>query len=273
MNLVYPRALVVCALTLIALPADAQYGARPIASTSPAESYHVELGAGFWNPDADMQIASGAGGSTVDLKQDLGLQDKGLQDKKVGEFQLVIKPALKHKIRVQFVPLSYTQTGTPRGTIVFGGVTYPAGTSVASTIEWKAWRFGYEYDFVSNFRGFAGMIVDVKYTDVSATLTAAGRVGVASARAPIPALGGIARIYLAQNLSVTGELTGFKFPGGWIKSASGHYADLDIYAMLNFVDSLGVRVGYRKFDVEYTKTDDTGTFKLTGPYLGVSLRF
>jgi hypothetical protein len=83
-NLVYPRALAVCALALIAAPAQAQYRPRPTAVTSPAESFHVELGAGFWKTDADMQIASGAGGSTVDLKQDLGLQDK-----KFSEFQLV----------------------------------------------------------------------------------------------------------------------------------------------------------------------------------------
>src|SRR6185295_20173787 len=185
-NLVYPRALAVCALALFAVPAYAQYRPRPTASTSPAESFHVELGAGFWNADADMQIAGGTGGTSIDLKQDLGLQDK-----KVSEFQLVIKPALKHKIRVQLVPLSYTQTGTPRSTIVFNGQIYPAGTSVTSTVEWKAWRFGYEYDFVSNFRGFAGMIVDVKYTDVNATLTTSSPgslVGTASARAPIPAL-------------------------------------------------------------------------------------
>src|SRR5438876_7532215 len=100
-------ALASCVLVLAAAPARAQY--RPIAATSPAESYHVELGAGFWNPTADMQITSGAGGSTVDLKQDLGLQDK-----KFSEFQLVVKPALKHKIRVQLVPISYSQTGAPR---------------------------------------------------------------------------------------------------------------------------------------------------------------
>jgi hypothetical protein len=161
----------------------------------------------------------------------------------------------------------------PRSTVTFDGQTYPAGIAVNSTLDWKAWRFGYEYDFVSNQRGFFGTIVDVKYTDVSATLTAGGRVGATSARAPIPALGGIGRIYLASNLSLTGELTGFAFPGGWIKSTSGHYADMDLYAMLNFVDSFGIRAGYRKFDVEYVRDADTGTFKLSGPYLGVSIRF
>jgi len=265
-NLVYLRAVVACALTLSAATARAQF--RPVVTTSPAENYHVELGAGFWNPTADLQMTDGANGSTVDAKNDLGLQDK-----KVGEFQLVVKPALKHKVRVQFIPIRYSQTGAPRSTLTFNSRTYPAGSPVTSTINWNAWRLGYEYDFISNFRGFAGMIVDLKYTDVSATLTSEGGVGSASARAPIPALGGIARLYFASNLSVTGELTGFKFPGGWIKSTSGHYADMDVYAMLNFVDSVGLRAGYRKFDVEYTLTSDTGAFKMNGPYLGVSIRF
>ena len=271
MNLVYPRALAVCALTFAATAAHAQYRPRAITTVAPPENYHVELGAGFWNPSADMQITDGAGGSPVDLKNDLGLQDR-----KVGEFQLVIKPAVKHKIRVQFIPLRYSQTGAPRTALTFDGQTFPAGVPVSSSLEWNAWRFGYEYDVTSSYRGFFGVIVDVKYTDVSAALTsstAGAARGTASAKAPIPALGAIGRLYLAANLSLTGELTGFAFPGGWIKSASGHYADMDLYAMFNVVDSLGIRAGYRKFDVEYDLTNDTGTFKLNGPYLGLSIRF
>src|SRR5437868_4443525 len=129
-------ALASCVLVFAAAPARAQY--RPRASTSPAESYHVELGAGFWNPTADMQIASGPNGSSVDLKNDLGLADK-----KFGEFQLVIKPALKHKIRVQFIPISYSQTATTTRALTFNNQTYPAGASIASSLDWKAWRFGY----------------------------------------------------------------------------------------------------------------------------------
>ena len=265
------RALLVCALVVSAAPAFAQYRPRPTQSTSPAENYHVELSAGFWNPSADMQItdtAQGLAGSNIDLKKDLGLVDK-----KFPEFQLVIKPALKHKIRVQFIPISYAQTATTSRDLAFNGQTYPAGSTISSTLDWKAWRFGYEYDVRSSYRGFLGVIVDVKYTDVGATLTSGGRVGVASAKAPIPALGGIGRLYLASNLSVTAELTGFDLPGSWIKTTSGHYADVDMYAMLNFSDQISVKGGYRKFDVAYTLTNDTGTFKLDGWYFGGALRF
>ena len=263
------RALLVCALALAAAPAFAQY--RPAASALPAENYHVELSAGFWNPSADMQITDTTQaqfGSTIDLKKDLGLVDK-----KFPEFQLVVKPALKHKIRVQFIPISYAQTATTSRDLTFNGQTYPAGSTISSTLDWKAWRFGYEYDVTSSSWGFLGVIVDVEYTDVGATLTSGGRVGVASAKAPIPALGGIGRLYLASNLSMTAELTGFDLPGSWIKTTSGHYADMDLYAMLNFADSFSVKGGYRKFDVAYTLTNDSGTFKLDGWYVGAALRF
>jgi len=262
------RALIACAFSLAAAPSFAQYRPGPAATTSPAENYHVELSAGFWAPTANMQIADGSFGTSIDLKNDLGLQDR-----KFPEFQIVIKPALKHKFRVQFIPISFAQTGTPTHDLVFNGQIYPAGTTITSTLDWKAWRFGYEYDMVSTYRGFLGVIVDLKYTDVGATLNAAGRTGVAAAKAPIPALGGIGRLYLAQNLSFTFELTGFDLPGNWIKTTSGHYADLDTYAMLNFTDSFGVTGGYRKFDVAYTLASDSGTFKLDGWYVGAALRF
>ena len=83
MKLVYPSALAVCTLALCAAPAAAQYRPRPVASTSPAENYHVELGAGFWNPSADMVVTvpgsgplTGIVGTSIDLKKDLGLTDK-----------------------------------------------------------------------------------------------------------------------------------------------------------------------------------------------------
>ena len=258
-------------LTLVSSPAGAQF--QPVdEGAAVGEKYRVELGAGLWNPSADMSLANTAldqAGTTINLKSDLGLMDQRFPG-----FDLILRPGLKQKFRVQLVPLHYSQTGTPRSSLTFGGQTYPVGVPVSSKIHLKAWRFGYEYDFTVTSRGFMGFIVDVKYTAVEASLTgAAGATRSASASAPLPALGGIIRIYPLAHLAVTGELTGFKVPGSWLKSASGHYLDFDAYATLNFVNSFGVQAGYRSFDLEYTMTNDTGTFKLEGPYFGAVIRF
>ena len=71
---------------------------------------------------------------------------------------------------------------------------------------------GYEYDFISRDRWFVGFVIQAKATDISATLTA--RVGSEFTRvqAPVPTLGGIARVYVVPNISITGEFLGFRIP-------------------------------------------------------------
>jgi len=273
-----PRALslyAVCtaALLLLLSPrAEAQFGPRRVTRAAVGEKYHVEISAASWGPTADMSLTSSATdvpGTTINLKNDLGLADR-----RVFSFDLVLKPAPAHKFRVQLVPIKYSQTATPRAPLVFAGQTYPAGVPVTSSIDWKAWRFGYEYDFAVGTRGFMGVIVDVKYTDAGATLsTTSTAARSAIARAPIPAIGGILRINPAANVSLTGEVTGFKLPGSWFKGTSGHYLDVDAYATVNFVNAFGVQFGYRSFDLGYTLTNDTGDFKLEGVYVGAVVRF
>jgi len=262
------------AALLLCVPSrvEAQFQPRRVTRAAVGENYHVEISAAWWSPSADMTLsntASDVAGTTINLKNDLGLKDK-----KFPGFDLVLKASAAHKFRVQLVPLKYSQTGTPASPLVFAGQTYPAGEPVTSTIDWKAWRFGYEYDFAVGTRGFMGFIIDVKYTDAGATLSSASTgIRSATARAPIPAVGGIFRINPAANVSLTAEITGFKLPGSWIKSASGHYLDIDAYATVNFVNAFGVQLGYRSFDLGYTLTNDTGNFKLEGPYLGAAMRF
>jgi hypothetical protein len=261
--------LAACVLTLAAAPARAQYRPRAVATTLPGENYHVEFTAALWKPDAEVQITTGAAGTSVDLKRDLGVSDH-----KIGDFQLIIKPAAKHKIRVELLPINYTQTVVLKTDVIFNGQLHPAGTLVNSSFDWKAWRFTYEYDAVSTPRGFFGTILEVRYSDVKANITAASLVGAATeTKTPVPGVGAIARIYLASNLSFTAELAGFSLPGNLIKSESGHYLDWDTYAMLNFADQLSVRGGYRKLSLDYTLTNDQGSFTFGGWYIGAAIRF
>ena len=262
------------ALLLAAAPARAQFQPRPISDPATGERFHIEAAVGFWSPSADMHVAStalGQLGTDIDFKRDLGLQDQ-----KFPEFQLVLRPATRHKLRLQYIPLAYTQTATLATTVIFNGQRYAISTPVESTLTWKAWRFGYEYDFVSRDRGFGGFLLDFKYTDVGATLTSLVRTDYAQAKAPIPTIGGIFRTYPVPNVSITGEITGFTIgwlPKSLIKDNKGHFADVDFYATLNFTNNVGVQGGYRSFDVGYALAVDSGNFKLTGPYFGIVARY
>jgi hypothetical protein len=263
------------AFALLASPATAQYRPRPLNDPATGEKYHIEAGADLWFPTADITVASsgsgalsGLNGSTIDFKRDLGLQDKHLP-----AVRIVLRPATRHKFRFQYIPISYSSSATLNTDIIFNGIRYTVGLPVNSTLEWKAYRFGYEYDFITKNRGFAGFIMEAKYTDVRVELDSPFAAEFAHARAPIPALGGIGRFYVMPNISITGELTAFKIPDSIDSRYAAHYVDVDVYGTLNFTNNVGVQAGYRVLNVGYLIKTDTGAFVLKGPYLGAVLRY
>ena len=270
------RAYAVCyialALVFAAAPAQAQFRPTPLSEPPTGEQYHIEGAAGFWFPASTIFAASeglGQTPTTIDFKTDLGLQDKRL-----AYVRLVLSPSRRHKFRFEFIPIKYNQSVTLRKRIVFNGIGYNVTLPVKSELYWKAYRFAYEFDFISTNRGFAGFVVDAKYTDVRILLDASPvATEFARARAPIPAIGGIGRVYVVPNISITGELTGFKLPKNLVKDTSAHFVDFDLYGTVNVTNHVGAQIGYRSLDVEYVADTDVGTFKDKGIYFGVVARY
>lgn len=273
-------ALYVCTLVALlvlgaALPASAQYSPRPLNEPANGERFHIEAGAGYWNPSADMTVSSGGSGAlsgiagtSINAKNDLGFTDQRLP-----QFQLTLRPAQAHKFRFQYVPIKYEGSTTLEKDLVFNGIRYRFGIPVTSTLDWKAYRFGYEYDFVRKNRGFGGFILEAKYTDVNVQLASPLLLEYARARAPIPAIGGIGRFYVVPNISITGEVTGFKLPDSIDERYGAHYVDVDIYGTVNFTNNIGVQGGYRSLDMGYLVKQDTGSFVFKGIYFGVIARY
>jgi hypothetical protein len=263
------------ALFLVASPAQAQFRPRIVEEHTMGERYHVEGAAEFWNPSANLLVtSSGSGalagleGSKIDAKRDLGLADKRLP-----QLELILRPAKSHKFRLQYIPIKYTQATTLHQDIKFNGQLYRLGVPVNSVLDWKAARFGYEYDFINRSRGFGGFIIEAKYTDVRVDLASPFQTEFAHARAPIPALGGIARVYVVPRVAITGEVTGFKLPDSIDNRYAAHYVDIDLYGTVNATNNVGVKVGYRSMDLGYLVKQDTGAFTLKGLYFGIVARY
>ena len=259
--------LVVC----VAAPASAQYKPRTISDPATGEKYHIEAGADYWMPTADMIVSSeslGIRGSQIDFKRDLGLTDQ-----RFPALQVQLRPAKSHKFRLQYIPVDYTQTATLSQRIVFNGIAYNVGVPANSSLDWKTYQIGYEYDFVVKNSGFVGFVLEAKYTDVKVTLSSPFATEFAHARGPIPAIGGIARYYVVPNISITGEVSGFKIPDSIDSRYNAHYVDIDIYGTLNFTNNIGVKGGYRSRDVGYLIKSDTGAFTMKGIYFGAVLRY
>jgi hypothetical protein len=262
-------------ILVAAAPARAQYRPRFVNNPYIGETFRVEAGVAWWNPSADMKITSagsgaltGVPGTEIDAKTDLGFTDKRLP-----QFNVVLRPGEAHKFRFQYIPINYSASSQLVRNVDFNGQRYLAGLPVNSTLEWKAYRFGYEWDFLRRDQGFVGFITELKYTDFNITLSTPLITEFVHEKAPIPALGGIGRVYLASNFSVTGELTAFKLTSGINEEYQGHYVDFDVYGTINFSKNVGVQGGYRTLNLGYLIKQDTGSFLLKGIYFGVVGRF
>jgi hypothetical protein len=253
-----------------AVPARAQY-ADQTAGRAVGEKYHVEVGGYFWNPSPNMTIQSealGIVGSRIDFVKDLGIESARFRQLKV-----VLRPAKKHKFRFEYTPISYEATGALTADVTFNGIRFPVTLPVATDFKWRAYRFAYEYDFVYLSRGFIGMVLETKYTDVETTLSNVLDTEFVRARAPIPAIGVIGRGYVAPNFSITGEFGAFKLPETIRENYGGKFFDFDLYGTFNFNDHVGAQLGYRSWSVFYRVDEDEGDFKLRGLYFGGAVRF
>lgn len=260
------------AFVLAAAPAQAQYGVSGPSTRATGETYRFEFGAYFWNPTPDLFIQSewrGIVGDKIDLVEDLGMEKT-----RFSQIRAVLRPATKHKLRFEFTPISYEQPdGVLSRDVIFNGQRYSLSLPVASTLQWNAFRFTYEYDLIYKDRGFFGILLEAKYTDVEATLTNVVVDEFVRARAPIPAVGVIGRVYVVPNISITGEFSGFKLPESINDDYRGKFFDFDLYGTVNFTNNFGAQLGYRSFEVNYKVETDEGELKIKGPYLGGVVRF
>jgi hypothetical protein len=263
-------ALTAMCVTGSALPALAQYS--PPSEPALGENYHFEASYGWWNADPSLLINSeslGIPGTDVDLVEDLGIEQK-----KLGKLNVVLRPALKHKFRFEYLPIKYEAETTLQREFIFNGQLYRVGLPINTEATFKTYRFGYEYDFIHRSRGFAGVLLDVKYTDVRVELTSPiADPEFTTAVAPIPTIGFVARGYLAKNFAVGGEVSFFRVPDNLSETYDGEYTDFDLYGTVNFTENVGATAGYRSVDVFYQADRDTGALKFTGLYFVGVVRF
>jgi hypothetical protein len=261
-------------LGILAAPAAAQV--RPYAANGDTvgEDYHIEAAYAWWDAEPSLIVNSealGIPGSDIDLIDALGIEKKRL-----GLFDVVLRPGRKHRFRFQRMPIRYETDAFPvQREFVFNGQRYRIGLPVTTTVDFTTYRFGYEYDFLYFRRGFLGALIDVKYTNVDVSLESPIGSEFVSATAPVPTIGVVGRGYVLKNLAINGELSFFRTPDGLAEQLDGDasYTDFDINGTFNFTKNFGAKMGYRRTTVFYDVELDTGDLKFKGLYFGGVLRY
>lgn len=261
--------VLVCLLVAGVSPASAQFRAP---DPAPGEDFKLEVGAMLWTPTPELNIQTGGlaaiGESEVDFVKEFGIEDK-----RFTEYRIVAKPGRKHKLRFNYIPIEYMEEATLSRTVTFGGRTFTVGLPATGELKWQMWKYGYEWDPVVGDRGFFGIIGELKYNKIFASVSSPLDTEITEATAPIPTIGIIGRGYPSKNVSVTAEFTGFKVPDFFSDEFEAKIYDFDIYATINFGRAVGIQGGYRSLVAEYLVEDDAGTLRMKGLYFGGLLRF
>ena len=263
-------------LGVVAAPstAFAQYRPNGGADAAVGEDYHIEAAYSFWDGEPSLVINSESLeiiGTDINLIEDLGIVKKRLR-----AFDVVLRPAKKHRFRFQRLPIKYETDAFPvTREFIFNGQRYRVGLPVTTTVDFTTHRFGYEYDFIYRSKGFFGVLLDLKYTNVDVSLESPIGAEFVSAAAPIPTIGFVGRGYVLPNLALNGEISFFRMPNSLKEQleGEGRFTDIDVNATYNFNKYVGAKFGYRRTTIFYDVEFDTGDLQFKGLYFGGVVRY
>jgi hypothetical protein len=259
-------------LALVGAPRTASAQLFPPKDGPPlGEDYHVQVAGDLWLPSATFLVASesiGILGDDIDLGRDLGVSESA---ERFQGFRLQLRPAAKHKFKIEYTPLSYSASAVLTREFVFNGLRYRVGVPVETTLDWKMWRIGYEYDFIRRDWGYTGVMIDVRTIDSELNLNSPLGLEFARAQLPVPSLGVAARVYPVSFFSLTGELSFLKIPEA--DDYSARYLDINAYATLNFARWVAAQVGYHHYDINFRYKLDRGDSAVGGVYVSGLVRY
>lgn len=258
------------ALLLLPAQADAQYLGTRRALRRHRREVHVELSGSFWNSDVFGIVSSEQFrqlGSDINVVTDLGYKPTRFKD-----MRIVLRPSKKSRFRVQYTPIRHEAVTALQRAVVFNGQRYDVALPIQSAVDWKVWRFGYEYDFVYLPRGFVGVLLEARYTQFGAELNSAINSEFTTAKAPLPALGLVGRGYILSNVAINFEVTGFQLPN-IDEKYEANYFDWDIHGTVNLTNNFGMQVGWRKMTNFLRIENDLGDLRFQGMWFGAAVRY
>lgn len=224
----------------------------------------------FWTPTPELTLQSGAITSATGITNIDFVQEFGIENEMFPEIRFSV--GRSHKFRFGYVPVKYEADAIIQRTITFQGRTFTVGVPASTEIKWDLWRFGYEWDFVSREQGYFGVVAELKYNklDASVVSPALSQTAATEQNAPVPTIGVAGRGYVHPLVAISGEFTGLKINSDEFEAS---FFDFDINGSVTFGRYIGVQGGYRAVTVDYTIEEDIGDLKLKGPYIGAIVSF
>ena len=279
-----PRGVAVaCALlALLACPHPATAQLSPAPAYPVGELHRIELLGSLWPPAQDLTVASRGSGASAATTG--AAAEERIAAPRFMDLRVRLRLSRRQRVHLDYQPTRYPAATTlDRGPAPEGTGLEP-GVPAASTLTWTTWRLAYEYDVVHLTRASLGLFAEAAFTDVQVALdgaagggcdAASAACGIARLRRPVPAAGGVVRLYPSPVIMLGAEASVLRMPdwvGDLLGYTGGHLA-YDMHAALNFIEAFGLQIGYRSRSLRLRTTDHDADLKLEGVYVGALLRF
>ncbi len=240
-----------------------------------ASSQVLELEGRYWRPTLTSSVRILGDNAevppdlaTIDLKGDLGLQDKSLTD-----WRLTLFTGPRSRLRAAFVKMDYAADHEMQRTVVFQGQTYTVGTRVLSSLRFDYWRLGWTWQFVGGpySKVRFGTLLEAKYAKVDTSLGAPNLtppvLETKKLSGALPSLGVVLDINPARSVNVSAEVSGVSL------GDRGHAFDGEAVLKLILPSGIVLDAGYRYLDIEVKDDPDFAKLKNAGPFVGAGVRF
>ncbi len=209
-------------------------------------------------------------GQEIDVRRDLDLDDSGGL---TGEIALQLGNS---RLALNYLPISFSGTGTLKVGKEFNEVTFVAGDRVKSELDIALYDIGYSY-FLVNLddlpsRLQLGLELAVKIADAEVMLRNLDAVGPLvieekeSALVPIPTVGVRGRVALADFIGLVGR-------AGYMEYEDNSFLDAEAQVEFSPLPTVGLYAGYRYFDLKIDESDLFVETEFSGPFGGLMVRF
>jgi hypothetical protein len=228
----------------------------------------VDVEGRYWFADLDGSAkveSRSLPGTRIDVGQDLRVDDANLP-----EVRLTFSTGLNSKLRLAYLQGSFDGDTTLSQSIQFAGTTFGVNTRVDTELDLYYGRIGWAWQFVA-VPGIlkVGPLLELKGVVVDTTIRSPGTSLRESTVLPMafPTVGAMLNVTPIAALDIFADVSGMTF------GDFGHIVDAEVGLRFIPVRFFTVSAGYRVFDLRVSNDDDFAKLKLTGPFIGASLRF
>lgn len=230
----------------------------------------VEFEGRYWITDltAEAKVTGSGIGTDIDLKDDLGIKDEDFPDVRFTWY-----PGPNSKVRLAYTQVAYSGDKTIGRTIAFDGKIYTIGTRVITYYDVKYLRLGWTWQFINIVKGKVkfGTLVEAKGALVDISLDAPYLIPPIKESEKF--IGGLPTVGAALDINPHKLVNVFAEVSGIYAGKYGYFLDGEAGIKIIPIKNVSVVGGYRIFDVTVEDEPDLAQLRISGPFIGATLRF